>query len=415
MAHLSGGGSYSGGSHYGGSYYVSFASRNVRGGTGGTGGTGGSAPGASGRISLAGRIALFLFFILITGLVGYATWDEGVFRPQPLERHFYSGITISDETGALETAELESAMQDFLDATGVSPAVKVITDTGDRRLAHCAYQSYHELFRDEEHWLVVLLLPEGDDTAWSWEGVIGDDCAPAISEYSERRFTKTVQRHLRRTDGGSIGQRLADAYAEFTETAMQPRPEPFPLVFGSLVTVLFILSALWPILVGSGVSDTDALRGGRGIEEQASAEMAERRPWFAVAWLTDILLQFAVLVWFAVRKAIGAYSGFAATGERNRVVTVAFMLLFGAFMLYCTVAVLKSIVLRIKRTRSSPDRTKPHPFGAQESAKEEEMPFITQKETDYPYSEWDRDGFTLPDELKLDEAITPGGGADRLL
>ena len=235
MPHSSGGGSSSGGSH-GGSHggrstgsrvsrhYVEGATRyrytNRRGKSSYYYVTG--EPEKTPFVFLFISILILLAFIFI---LRNAMIDQILFYPEKLDTAGYSsGVTVSDRTGLMDTALLEDSMQEFLDATGVSPAVEfVYTDDVSGDLESYAYSRYVTLFDDERHWLIEISLPRGFRDAvrpkWRWEGMIGDECYPAVSSGTEDRLTKTVQFQLLMANGQNIEKRLANAWSEMARRA----------------------------------------------------------------------------------------------------------------------------------------------------------------------------------------------------
>lgn len=266
MPHSSGGGSHSGGSHGGGSHH-SYGSRS------------GNGEGPSSVISRksfsgatryryttrSGRAGYYyvsgtpekapLAFVIIFGLVILFgafmilrnTARNGVFLPKKLDPASYSsGVCVSDKVGLGNTAELENAMQQFLDATGISPAVEIIYDGVDLgNLEAYAHGRYTALFRDEYHWLIVLSLPRDFRSAehmeWRWEGIIGDSCYPAVSDGMERKFTNIIQNHLKKADGQTVTSQLAAAWAEMANRAPRLQLAPTSAVTGAIGLAVCVL------------------------------------------------------------------------------------------------------------------------------------------------------------------------------
>lgn len=199
-------------------------------------------------------IALILGFIALG--IAWTLLEVGLYMPKALEVSSYaSGIMIEDEVGVIneeDEDELEQALEAFLDNTGVSPTVKIVyNDTWDDdydSLEIYAYSEYLRMYDDEKHWLVVISLPEDYETMdfvdWQWEGMIGDDCYPAISTDMENRFTDTVHKHMLRSCVDDIGENLADAYMEFNGFCME-MDISYGFVIAAGILVLMYLAILW--------------------------------------------------------------------------------------------------------------------------------------------------------------------------
>lgn len=168
-----------------------------------------------------------------------------LFVPEKLNTAaYFSGVTVSDRTGVMETAMLEDAMQEFLDATGVSPAVEfVYKDEASGNLESYAYDRYLTMFHDEQHWLIELAVSRDfREKRWpklQWEGMIGDDCYPSISSGTEEMFTKTVNKHLLRSNGQNIEQKLADAWSEMAVRAARTQVDTGALGAAAFFLVFF--------------------------------------------------------------------------------------------------------------------------------------------------------------------------------
>ena len=280
MAHSSGGGSHGGGTHSG-SHSYSHSSRSSSGSS-----HGGVSfdhvrisrrrfPGAHEYVyydrrgdyhyiyaectpdkpDLAITIILSILILVIGLGLAWFMMDIGLFVPRPISTSSYesgiyleSSLDIGDESAALD------AMQDMLETTGVSPAVKVVDDAvwsaNYTDLETFAYSEYYRMFDDEYHWLVVISYP--DETAddgfvdWQWEGIIGDDCESVISSETEDKFTLIMQKYLLRSEQTSLGDFLASAYDEFDAGVLATQ---YDVTFLAISAVFALVAFMLVVLV----------------------------------------------------------------------------------------------------------------------------------------------------------------------
>lgn len=277
MPHSSGGGSHSSGSHYSGGHSSSYRSSSS------SSYSGSSSYVPSARISRSyfegakkyvyydnsGRmqyrysdrrpekpdftvvIIAAIIFTLIGGGIIWLFLQMGLYIPRPLKASSYqSGTTIIDELGVIDNQkELETVLQEFLEKTGVSPAIEIVSEDkwygNYDDLETYAYSEYLRLFDDEKHWLVVISLPgdyeSQDFVDWKWEGMVGDDCYPAFNSESEDLFTTTIQRYLLRSESETIGEGLKNAYASFNQVCMNKQVSGVCLGVAGVVFVIYLL------------------------------------------------------------------------------------------------------------------------------------------------------------------------------
>ena len=268
MPHASGGGSHGGGSHSGGSFHSSshfggshggasiphISSRPYKGATRYVWYEGGvcrslyqkgtpAKPNLTGTIAIAAMYSLFLVPMLVFSLV------MGLFIPRAVNTASYNAnIVLEDTVGLTEGSSLEAALTAFRDKTGVAPGVEIVKESvwqgHYESLNTFAYSEYLRLFDDEKHWLLVLSWPDDAEEGvefidWSWEGMLGDDCSSAINSASEDAFTKLVQKHLLRATSATLGDSLAAAYTEFTETGMKLQVNSFALLMAGVCALLY--------------------------------------------------------------------------------------------------------------------------------------------------------------------------------
>lgn len=180
----------------------------------------------------------------------------GHYVPEPLDTNTYdSALVIQDELGLVQGDDLAAAMGEFRNLTGVTPAVKIVTDDQwmDRydSLEAYAYTTYVRLFNDECHWLVVLSYSadpaKAKDPTWRWEGMVGDDCWPVVSTKSEERFTGIMQDRLLESTPADVAACMAAAYREFDQTALDVQNGTGFLVAALLVFLLYVYMIFYQV------------------------------------------------------------------------------------------------------------------------------------------------------------------------
>lgn len=274
MAHSSGGGSHSGGSH-GGSHSYSSSSR-----SGSSSYSGTSEPtakisrrrfkGASSYVyydrrgryhyiysdrtpskpDLSLSVFVALLFLGIGGGIAWIVLQLGFFTPESLNPKSYdSGVIIESHIDIGDESTAYNAMSQMLDITGVSPAVEIVKDSewinSYTSLEKFAYSEYYRWFDDEKHWLVVVSYPDNYNTVkfidWKWEGIIGDDCYPAVSSNSEEMFTTIFHRYMKSSSPETLSDSLASAYNEFSSTAMKNQFDQGALFIAGIIGIITIL------------------------------------------------------------------------------------------------------------------------------------------------------------------------------
>lgn len=196
-------------------------------------------------MTIVGILAATLIMIPII----FVLMVSGLRIPKALDTASYeSNVIIMDKLGLVEGAELPAAMKQFRNKTGVTPAVEAVPNgsweadyTG---LEAFALSEYLRLFNDEKHWLFVISWPEdAADTSftnWSWEGMIGDECGPAIDSDAEKAFTRLVHQHLLRATPETVGEELAKAFTEFSETCMEKQVVLPLVIVAAVVTAAYV-------------------------------------------------------------------------------------------------------------------------------------------------------------------------------
>lgn len=245
MPHSSGGGSHGNGSHSsshssGGSYsssssnsYNDSYSRSY-------------SSSSSGSDLSTTVICCIIFAGLAAGIM-YIVSLFGIFIPKKIDVQSYkNGVVIEDHVDILKKRDLNSEMEAFLNATGISPAVEVVLDKEWTEeydnLADFAESEYLRLFDDEKHWLLVFSMPENyQETSfinWHWEGMIGNDCYKAANEKSENLFTETIQAYTAPTNLSSFSEGIASAFGELSTTIMKPQISVFCVVLMVIIGLI---------------------------------------------------------------------------------------------------------------------------------------------------------------------------------
>lgn len=301
MPHSSGGGSHGGGFHSSSSASRSSSgsSRSYSGGGGGFSaqpirhsyyagatryvwyGRNGSCrslyqKGAHEKPSLGTTIGVLFVISLVAVPIICFLLALGLVIPKALDTNSYNAnIVIEDPSGFTTGSGLQEALVAFREKTGVTPGVEIVPDESWKEhytdLQTYALSEYLRLFDDEKHWLVVLSWPTGTDAAsftdWSWEGMIGDECRPAINSDAEAAFTETVHRHLLRAAPETVGEELARAYTEFSATGME-----IQIRVGFLVAAVVLL-AVYAFLIAYFIRDyRDAKRILEAVAAPANAK-----------------------------------------------------------------------------------------------------------------------------------------------
>ena len=168
---------------------------------------------------------LILFYIPFFAVFFLALKDS-YFKPEKIF-NLTSQIMIEDNLHVIHNEnQLRRDLERFYEETGVTPAVKTICDNErhGQSLMDYALDEYYRYFDDEMHWLIVYSAPKeyegnrGEDiqySNWSFEGIIGDDAGPSISDDLCDQFTEQVYDNLcAMTDPGAA---VGDAFTELMD------------------------------------------------------------------------------------------------------------------------------------------------------------------------------------------------------
>lgn len=194
-----------------------------------------------------GKVRYFLlifyipFIIAIFGMLGNSIHmpKKVVNSPENLHKQ----VMIWDSIGAIDDdvlPELEQAMQQFEDKTGIEPALVTLDNSKwlpYTTLENYAYEYYLNLFNDEKHWLLVYstdteLIQSYED--WYWEGMQGDDTDGVLTERITDNFTNKVHADLLKQNV-SVGEAFLDGFNEIEPSLMKMVFEPFNFFMGLFV------------------------------------------------------------------------------------------------------------------------------------------------------------------------------------
>ncbi|MCR5059457.1 MAG: TPM domain-containing protein [Saccharofermentans sp.] len=260
MPHSSGGGSHGGGGHGGGF---------------GGGGRGGSASRTS-KTSFPGA-RKYVYYRSRTPVLIYANYDYTksgntaacylaagyfavaaitmvfvavvmLFGPFKVRTNYDTTIVIEDNADLIsksEEKELKKALKDFLDRTGIAPAVVTVNneDWQDdyKNLEKYSYDLYLDMFKDEKHWLIVYSEPVEPDffNDWYWEGMQGDRTDSVLTESKTSIFNKSLQKKLTARTKYTVGEALTESFSDFNKVVMKKENNALKAVAFFMITVLF--------------------------------------------------------------------------------------------------------------------------------------------------------------------------------
>ena len=194
-----------------------------------------------------------ILFILIFGGFFLFSMCFSIFNsaPKKLEENYTRPSSrIIDNIDIIDNdSELEDALEEYNDITGICPVVYTMyvedykEDCSD--LEAFAYEEYLRQFSDERHYLLVYAIPESQLEAYvsgelsvpdfEWESMIGDDTNPL---YNGNTFVKQVQSGL---DAGiNPGEVFADAIRDMSKYDSQRLSRKWYTNLSALTPVLFV-------------------------------------------------------------------------------------------------------------------------------------------------------------------------------
>ena len=193
---------------------------------------------------------ILVILALVGGFITYGTFtaakDEVPLKLKPV--YDTPDTHIEDSIGVIDNEDdLEDALADFEDVTGICPVVYTVYDEDWQGeyydLESYAFSTYVDNYDDEQHFVVVYSIPEeqldpfiaGDLVVpdFSWEAVQGDETDPILTEGMFRHFSKVFHNSLE--NGVHPGSALADAFETITRNADETLGLKSPMAVISMV------------------------------------------------------------------------------------------------------------------------------------------------------------------------------------
>ena len=263
MPHSGGGGSHGGGSHggsHGGSshrtshHYFYGARRYRRHYRDGRPDEYFYSNGRPQKTSLFSIIFIILFGVVFSGLTFLGTSSS---IPKKLDEEYRRpNERVIDNIGIIEdTDELEDALEEFNDVTGICPIVYTmyVEDYVDRYadLESFAYDKYVDSYLDEQHYLVVYAIPEDqvepfmsrqlEVPDFEFEVMQGDDTDAIMTEGRDRFFVHNVQSNL--DNGCEVGETFTVIFEEMSDDCAHDLKSParFKVLLPFLIVIGFFI------------------------------------------------------------------------------------------------------------------------------------------------------------------------------
>ena len=203
-------------------------------------------------------IIICVFMFLPMAIASLFVIAKAFTVPNRIEYSKYKNKTpefvIEDNLGVLEDeANLERAMKDFYDETGVIPAVITISNDTWKEdynsLEAYAYDVSLNRFPDEYHWLIVYSSAEKDNgfDDWHWEGMQGNYTDPILTPERTDDFTESLQVRLTQRSKYSVDDAIAATLDEYRPVMMKMVVNKSRLLGGILLiamSILFIVPTL---------------------------------------------------------------------------------------------------------------------------------------------------------------------------
>ena len=161
-------------------------------------------------------------------------------------------IIIEDGLGVINnTEELTDTLEEFLDTTGIVPAVITVSNDTWKNdyptLERYAYDAYVSRFKDERHWLIVYSSSTAEDgfDDWYWEGMQGNDTDNILTEEKVGKFNSALHDMLLQRKKYSVGEAIENAFDSLNSTVMSKNWNK-PVFFASTgVSGFFVLMIIW--------------------------------------------------------------------------------------------------------------------------------------------------------------------------
>ena len=170
-------------------------------------------------------ITIVITFCAVIGLLGFslvAIMLSDKIAPEKLKGSYVSPDSHIEGYEYLDnTEDLEEALEDFEDLTGVCPVVYAVynDDWEDYKdLEDYAYDLYVDNYDDEEHFMIVYSIDPEDAGDWYWESMIGDDTDDILTDSKVEKFGKALQKKL--ASGTEPGLALTETFEDSLDYIM---------------------------------------------------------------------------------------------------------------------------------------------------------------------------------------------------
>ena len=190
-------------------------------------------------------------FILLVLLIflGFS----GFHNPTKVKTDYNTSIVIQDNNNVLSSIELSSineTFNDFLDKTGISPALLTINEdylSNSSNLENYAYDEYLKHFSDEKHWLIVYYSSKNTKKDnWAFEGMQGDDTDNILYEEVTNKFNRVMYASLNE-ENTYLYEALTRSFNEITPTIMDKsyHLDTSLVVIGVIMVGFLIIYVSW--------------------------------------------------------------------------------------------------------------------------------------------------------------------------
>ena len=205
------------------------------------------------------RFLIFLFYIPFIAFIIPLLITNVFHNPKKMDTNYDTSIVIEDNAGVLgDTTELNQALTDFFNETGIAPSVVTIYNEDLARLHYedleaYAYDCYLDHFSDESHWLITYSEPidPSDGDLYYWEGMQGDDTDKILTSKILGEFNPYLNRLLAEGDRPDVARSITMAFNDITPRIMKPginlkgaSPAIFMFLFIALHAGLMLASML---------------------------------------------------------------------------------------------------------------------------------------------------------------------------
>ena len=192
------------------------------------------------------RFLLLLFYAPFILVMIFGVGKSAINIPVKLMADYDDEIIIEDRADVFrDEASLEDALEEFLDKTGIAPAVISVNNEDWNKnytnLENYAYDLYVNRFDDEKHWLIVYSQPsepKGEFVDWYWEGMQGDETDNIITVKVANTFNSSLQKNLTKSKD-SPDKAIKDTFEEVTPNIMKASVN-----WGSVFVMIFVTGFL---------------------------------------------------------------------------------------------------------------------------------------------------------------------------